>query len=162
MLLSSRFNSLTWEENQMFREKNKLQCIYGSPFKISQKVQIDEDVFIVEMNNSLNRIEGIGLIKNTLRLDKYIKLYDTHNFNRYVYKGTKHINREKLMKENKELVDILDKILFKGKTHLKRGSGITCIPDKLLRHTICNEMDIKYEKLKDRKIVSLCQSNLAD
>ena len=145
MLLSSRFDTLTWEENQRFREKNKIPCIYGSPLKISQKIQVDEDVFIIEMNNSLNQIEGIGLIKNTLRLDKYIKLYDTYNFNRYVYKGNHHINREKLLKENNELVYILDNILFKGKTHLKRGSGITCIPDKLLRHTICNEMDIKYE-----------------
>lgn len=41
------------------------------------------------------------------------------------------------------MVEILDNILFKGKTHLKRGSGITTITDKLLKNERCEKLDIK-------------------
>jgi hypothetical protein len=46
---------------------------------------------------------------------------------------------------NTPLVNILDHILFKEKTHLKRGSGITTVPDKLLRHSVCSDINIKDE-----------------
>jgi hypothetical protein len=40
---------------------------------------------------------------------------------------------------------ILDSLLFKEKTHLKRGSGFTTIPEKLLHHTKSENMNIKEE-----------------
>jgi hypothetical protein len=43
------------------------------------------------------------------------------------------------------LVDILEKILFKGCTHSKRGSGFTSIPEKVLKNDICKGVDIKKE-----------------
>jgi len=43
------------------------------------------------------------------------------------------------------LVKILDYILFKEKTHLKRGSGFTSIPEKLLKHPICENIELKKE-----------------
>jgi hypothetical protein len=95
------------------------------------------------MNNELNQIEGIGLIKNTIQYDKYFKVYQDCNLNRYVFKGKYRINREELIRYNSKLVEILDNILFKGKTHLKRGSGITTITDKLLKNERCEGLDIK-------------------
>ena len=112
---------------------------------LSNKIVVDSLVFVVEMNNSLNRIEGIGLMRNNIRLDKYMSVYNDGNFNRYVYKGNYHIDREIIIRHNSSLVDIFDYILFKEKTHLKRGAGFTTIPEKLLTHKICKNVDIKKE-----------------
>ena len=37
------------------------------------------------MNNERNRIEGIGLIKNLLVVDKRHKIYENNDYNRYIY-----------------------------------------------------------------------------
>ena len=142
-LASTRFNNYTLEENEKYRIKTNNACIYCSPQRMSPKIKVDSLVFIVEMNNELNQIEGIGLIKNTVNLDKYFKVYETCNFNRYVFKGKYRICREELIRYNSQLVEILDDILFKGKTHLKRGAGITTITDKLLKTERCKGLDIK-------------------
>jgi hypothetical protein len=143
-LVTTRFDNYTWSENINFREQNNLPgCIYGSPQPMSPKIIQDSLVFVVEMNNQMNQIEGIGVIKNTIRLDKYFRVYETGNFNRYVFRGKYRISREELLKIDDKLVTILDYILFKEKTHLKRGSGFTQIPEKLLKHTKCENMDIK-------------------
>jgi hypothetical protein len=75
-------------------------------------------------------------------LDKYYKIYQDGNYNRYIYKSDYHIDREQLLIMNEDLVRIFDYILFKEKTHLKRGSGFTSIPEKLLTHPICEKRDI--------------------
>jgi hypothetical protein len=50
-----------------------------------------------------------------------------------------------LLQYNENLVKSLDHILFKEKTHLKRGCGFTTIPEKLIKHPICNNLNIKKE-----------------
>ena len=110
--------------------------------KISQQIDINENIFVVEMNNSSNQIMGIGLIKNKLVTDKKHKVQSDTNCNRYIYIGKYHISREILEDYDKELVDILDIILFKGYTHSKRGYGLTRIPSKVLKQDICKKNDI--------------------
>jgi len=46
---------------------------------------------------------------------------------------------------NSKLIEVLDYILFKEKTHLKRGIGFTTIPEKLLNHEKCKDFNIKNE-----------------
>jgi len=142
-IASTRFNNSTLAENLEYRIKTNNACIYCSPQRMSPKIKTDSLVFIVEMNNELNQIEGIGLIKNTIQYDKYFKVYEDCNLNRYVFKGKYRINREELIRYNSKIVEILDNILFKGKTHLKRGSRITTITDKLLKNERCEGLDIK-------------------
>lgn len=146
-IATSRFNNETWDENCSYRVKTKTSsgCIYGCPRRISPKIADDALIFVVEMNNNTNQIEGIGLIKNAVRADKYYNIYKCHNYNRYVYKGDYHIDRVILEKMNVHLVECLDYILFKEKTHMKRGSGIKLIPEKLLKHEMCRSMVIQEE-----------------
>lgn len=145
-LVSTRFTNDTWEANQSYREKiHHNGCIYGSPQEMSPKILIDSVVFVIEMNNSKNQIEGIGLIKNRSCADKYYKIYGDGNYNRYIYKSEYRLGREYIMRENSLIVQILDQILFKGYSHLKRGSGFTTIPEKLLKTPICNGLNIKEE-----------------
>jgi len=142
-LVSTRFNDLTWEENLNYREKHDIKCIYGTPLEFSPYIHIDANVFVIEMNNTKNKIEGIGLIKNRPCLDKYYKIYQEGNYNRYIYKSNYHLNREQLLISNEVLVRIFDYILFKQKTHLKRGSGFTTIPEKLLNQFVCENINVK-------------------
>lgn len=143
-LVSSRFNDSTWSQNQAYRTKHKC-CCYSAPAPMSAKIPNESLVLVVEMNNTSNRIEGIGLIRNSPLLDRYYKTYDYFDYNRYFYKSNYHVSREKLLEYNPILVDVLDHILFKEKTHMKRGSGFTTIPPKLLNHERCNGLDIKKE-----------------
>jgi hypothetical protein len=142
IIATTRFNNATWNENVAFREKYKFEgCIYGSPCQLSSKIDFDEIVFVIEMNNSTNKIEGIGAIKNKNRHDKYYRIYDAGNFNRYTFVGKYRICRNDL---DPNLVELLDRVLFKGKTHSKRGDSITLFPEKILRQ-VFDEMDIKKE-----------------
>jgi len=141
-LVSTRFNDKTWEENQIYRKKHKIDCIYGTPLEFSPSIYVDANVFVVEMNNTKNKIEGIGLVKNRPHLDKYYKIYQEGNYNRYIYKSNYHLNREQLLNYNEEIVRIFEYILFKQKSHLKRGSGFTTIPEKLLSHFLSENINI--------------------
>ena len=132
-IASTRFNSHTWNENVNYR--NKIQhngCIYGCPQSISSKIQDDSLLYIFEMNNSLNRIEGIGLIKNKIYFDNYYKIYSDGNYNRFVYKSNYRVDRNHLELYYSDILSLFELILFKGKTHLKRGFGITQVPEKLI------------------------------
>ena len=61
-LLTSRFNEKTWNENQKYRLKKEIGCIYCSPCPIANEIPLDSIMFILEMNNDKNRIEGINLV----------------------------------------------------------------------------------------------------
>ena len=142
-IVTSRFNNDTWRENCEYRERENIQgCVYGSPQQISGKIHPNSLLFVIEMNNSTNKIQGIGLIFNKIQFDKYYRVYQTGNYNRYTYKSEYRIDRTEL---ESHLVDILDYILFKEKTHLKRGSGMTQIPEKLLTHKKCQNINMPAE-----------------
>lgn len=135
MIASTRFNNETWRENSEYRnKKNYTGCIYGSPIKITSIIQENTILYVIEMNNSLNRIEGIGLIKNIVYCDNYYKIYSDGNYNRFIYKSKYRIDRSYLELHHSHMLHLFELILFKGKTHLKRGFGITRIPEKLIEH----------------------------
>ena len=149
-IITSRFNNSTWLENCNYREGHKeIGCIYCSPQEITSKIDPNTILLVIEMNNSTNKIEGIGIIKNTIKVNKYYRVYDTGNFNRYTYTGKYRIDRSVLENYNKKLVEMFDNILFKNKTHVKRGSGLTRLPAKLYKLEICSsigsEEEIKME-----------------
>lgn len=145
-LATTRFTNSTWLENEKMRENiNYSGCIYCSPQQMSPKIDLNSLVFVIEMNNSLNRIMGIGLVRNAIATDKYYRVYEVGNYNRYTFKGKYHLAREEM---DEMVMDVIEKLLFKGKTHSKRGAGITRFPEKILRSPQCCEMDIKEEVKK--------------
>jgi hypothetical protein len=143
-LASARFNNETLLSNYKFRLERGIPCLYCAPQPMSPKIKKNSLVIVIEMNNELNQVEGIGLVKNSIiNLDRYFKVHANANFNRYIFKGNYHINREELIRYNSKIIEILDNLLFKGKTHLKRGAGITTITPKLLKNEKCEGLDIK-------------------
>jgi hypothetical protein len=122
--------------------------MYCCPSELSPKISYNIPLFVIEMNNQKNQIEGIGLIKNKYETNKYYKVHTDGNTNRYTYIGKYFIDRETLDDYNAELVYVLDEILFKGYTHSKRGSGLTTIPEKVLKLEVCQGINVKKD-IKD-------------
>ena len=129
-LATTRFNTKTWQENCRWREKHQWEgCVYGSPVRISDKYIPNTKMFVLEMHNDENKIQGIGLIKNKIEIGKYHKIYDEGNYNRYTYKGIHRISRSELTQKQKKIIRILDILVFKGSRHLKRGQGVKVVPE---------------------------------
>lgn len=143
-IVSTRFTDATWSQNAEYRRENKY-CVYGSPQTMTGTVEYEGIVFVVEMNNDHNRIEGIGLIRNKPLLNKYYKIYANGNYNRYVYMGEYHVTQEVIARYNPVLLEALNYILFKGKTHSKRGAGFTNIPLKLMKQERFHKIDFVKE-----------------
>jgi hypothetical protein len=148
-IASTRFNNATWAENMAYRQKALETVIYGAGIQIHKKYDIGCTMFVCEMNNEENRIEGIGVITNKLVHDKRHKIYSDTDYNRVIYRGSHWLSREQLLLLDEELVDILDKMLFKGKSHLKRQSGITIVTDKLTQKW---NQDLNHLKRRIREI----------
>ena len=144
-LVTGRYNNETWEASHNYRIRKNLQCIYAPPCPLAVNIDLNTPVFVIEMNNSINEIIGIGLIKNRPVTDRVYKVQADTNCNRYIYIGNYYLSREILDDYNPFLVYILDEILFRGYTHSKRGSGLTKVPEKVLKLDICEGMDIKKE-----------------
>jgi hypothetical protein len=141
----TRFNNTTYYENMRFRNRHDIPVIYGSTLPIRDIYHDKCLIFVIEMNNDINKIEGIGLIKNMLVLDKRYKIYENDEYNRHIYKGQYWLSRDQINIFNSEIVDILDNALFKRKSHLKCRIGITIITDKLL-----NRWEYELSKLKSQ------------
>ena len=130
-VLLSRFTDKTLAENRQWKESNNKQCVYGSTRAISDNLPLMQ-YFVIEMNVSTNKIAGIGIIRN--KLAPRVRIYSNPYFNRYIYIGKHFIPVEELERDNAELLKEIEKILFYGKGHLKRG-GMTLFPPKLLKQT---------------------------
>jgi hypothetical protein len=118
--------------------------MYCTPLELSPKIAYYTPVFVIEMNNSTNKIEGIGFIKNKPESRKYYKVHQDGNTNRFTYIGKHFMSRELIDEIDSQLVYILEEILFKGYTHSKRGAGLTLIPEKVFKTSeISKDVDIK-------------------
>jgi len=123
-ILTTRFNNSTWEENRRFIEKNeKASCIYCSPAPLCAKVPLDVKVFVLEMNNDINKIMGIGLVNNHPKIQKY-NVYTNGNYNRYCFIGKHRIDRSEMDEDEETIMKKLDILCFTGNKHMKRGQGL--------------------------------------
>ena len=148
-IVSTRFSNATLAENRNYCSKTSIKgCIYGSPFEMSPHILYDSLVFVIDMNNDTNQIEGIGLVRNLPFIDKYYPIYAEGNYNRFVYKSEYHISREILLRNNHILVIVLDYLLSKEKNHMKRGCGFTTITQKIIN----GKTNPKYKLLDINKI----------
>ena len=134
----TRFTDTTYNENKTWLNKNNEAkgCIYGTPVKIKTSILPDTTLLVIEMNNTKNKIEGIGVIKNNLTPEnrKYYKIYSDNNYNRFIYKSNNRIDKEDFNNSEKEVLTLLEHYLFKTPYHCKRGQGIQKIPLKIVNN----------------------------
>ena len=149
---TTRFNNKTYCENVKWRLLNDYSgCIYSVPHKITSKVKPYKKIIVIEMNNELNLITGIGCIKNHAFYNNKIKIHSDYKYNRYVYEGKKRIDRKDL---SPTILNHLEYLLFTTSKHQKRLRGITIIPTFRLGEKIDNNFHIgcKVKKIKGSHI----------
>jgi hypothetical protein len=132
-LMTTRFNENTANENSKYRN-NKLPnggCIYGTPTMVSQRIQLESKLFVLEMNNDDNRIIGVGLVLNKPYFNRH-KIYSDTNYNRFSYVGKYRIERENMSEDEELIMKIFDKLCFEGSNHMKRGHGLSVFSMKVL------------------------------
>ena len=130
-IATTLFTNETWKENKKWKERNNWDgCIYAVPSAISKYSRIPPEakVYVIEMNNNTNKIMGIGVIKNKIRYNLKYKIHKNRYYNRYIYKDKSYVTREKLLKNDKRgfykiFLKYLEKIVFRGSSHMKRGDG---------------------------------------
>jgi hypothetical protein len=150
VLATTRFNTNTWNENKRWRDTNGIKgCIYGTPYKISPTILLESTVFILEMHNDENRIKGVGMITNILHLNKYYNIYSNKNYNRYTYKSEYRIDRDEMNIEELKIIKVFDILLFTTSRHLKRGSGITSVPKRIMDNKVINFIEF-FKKMFSR------------
>jgi hypothetical protein len=136
-LATTRFTDETLAENKRWREKNNWEgCIYGIPKRIGTVITPGKILMVLEMNNSRNVIEGIGLVKNIIVADKHYKIYSDGNYNRYTYKSKYRIDISELSDQEKKYVAIFHVLLFRCIRHVKRQQGITKMPDWIVNSKV--------------------------
>jgi hypothetical protein len=127
-LVTTRFTTETWNQNRKFIDsmKNKYKCVYCAPCPMAKRIVPESIVFVLEMNNDTNEIMGIGMIQNKPNQGK--KIYSDNNYNRCTYFGKYRIDRKEMNQDENNVIIWLEKQCFYGRTHLKRGQGITTFP----------------------------------
>mgnify|MGYP001204664302 FL=1 len=128
---TSKFNTQTYKENIKWKKENNKSnyTITTLMTPICDRIPTDKGVFILEMNNETNQIEGIGIVRNfPVRCEDHgVKIYDNDYFNSYIYHGKFHISRKKILKRDDwKVLKYLEHLVFKGSKHLKRGWNHSC------------------------------------
>lgn len=151
-IVTSRFNNSTLRENQEFRDRSQLGCVYCAPVMVTTKIPLDSIIFVLEMNNEINRIVGIGMVKNHPVCGKH-RVYVNGNYNRFVYCGKYRIDRKNMTEDEENIMQAFDILCFKGNTHMKRGQGLKSFPiDMLFRcKKVIDLIDFICEMFKKRK-----------
>lgn len=162
-LMTTRFTNDTYYELQRYKENNNMEdkCIYNIPIKLRfSRVPINYPMIILEMNNSTNKIEGMGLVLNETHGVYYEhKVYKNMNYNRHTYKSRFYVSFQEEHDDYKSIIlpnpnfvssiTTLTQACFFGKGHLKRGSSFTTIPSKHITEDINNSlMEIFLTKYK--------------
>ena len=140
VLCTTRFNNESYIQNKIAKKKLKKACMYCN---IRSLTNIKEDtyIFVLELNNSENKIAGIGLIPHILH-DVTYRIYEEDLYNQPYFAGKYHIARENVTDEEEELLRSLDRCCFYGKKHLKRGCWMTKFPINILAICLQHELDI--------------------
>lgn len=148
-ILTTRFTNETYMENKRWREINQYEgCIYMSKSKISNSLSYNKPYFVLEMNNTTNKVMGIGIISIKLT-PKREKIYSNYYYNRYMYKGTEHLSLCEI--QDDEFIELFERPLFYGKGHMKRGQSMTHFPYKKMtkQHIDCLKRLMKIEIKKE-------------
>ena len=152
-IATTRFNNKTYVENMKWKIKNNFNgCCYGLPHKISEHIPPYKNIIVLEMNNDINKLMGIGCIKNYLRFDNNYRIHKDPKFNRYFYTGKKRrIDRTDI---DENILEHLEYLLFKTAQHYKRLRGITRIKNRRLGEKLDINFDIgdMVKKIKGAQI----------
>jgi hypothetical protein len=124
VIATTRFTDETLQQFNRYGEKNK-HYWYGSPKAAPQSIDLPRGALVVEMNNSENAVNGIGLIMSE-SCEKRKPIYQNMNWCRYTMRREAWASPERTKEVlGVEYWELLHTLLFKSRQNQKRWSGIT-------------------------------------
>ncbi len=144
----TRFSDKTLNENEQWKDSRGFtfkKRFYNTSVKIKDSIPNNHEILVIEMNLTKNSIIAFGLIKNICQQWRY-NIYSDDYYNRYTYVTSRFMFVEEISREYKCEVEELEKELFKGKGHLKRGFGIQQLPKKKIKNK--ELFDYVYNNIK--------------
>ncbi len=146
----TRFNQKTWDENVQYRRRHEYQgCLYGSPRELAAYIKSNAPGFVIEMNNSAKRIEGVGFIRNK-RNRRRCKVYSAGNYNRYVYNSPYRVDRADFRARERVVIQVLERLVFYGRSHLQLGHGLTRLPIWIQKNPQLRLLPLLYSAFRSR------------
>ena len=154
-IATTRFTTETYAQFNRFGEAKGIHW-YGTPKKAPQTIDMGRGAIVIEMNNTENKIEGIGIIVK----DGYHRrqpIYHEPSWCRHTYCREAWQSPAELQEEmGAKLWEALHLYLFKSIRNQKRWNGITgwkCHDDELtaallrVRTELLRRMDVRRHKL---------------
>lgn len=140
-LVTTRFNNETYAQNRRFCAKYKYKSLYSNPHPLPASIPMDATVYVIEMNNTIDKIVGIGKFKNRLKYNVY-NIYETEFYNQNHFVGEDRIGSEEFQEKDKAFIQSLEQQLFFGRGHLKRGHRMLSFPHAKLGTCMKNGLDV--------------------
>ena len=140
-LVTTRFNDKTFSQNRQFCRKYNKKSLYCNPHPLPPNIPIDGVVYVIEMNNSKDKITGIGKIKNRLKYNVY-NVYEEEFYNQNHFEGEERVDSDELDEREKEFIQSLEQQCFYGRGHLKRGHRMLSFPQIKLGTCMKHGLDI--------------------
>lgn len=142
-LMTTRFTNETFEQYQRYKNNHQIEgSLYNVAYYLRfNTVKLNVPMIVLEMNNTQNKLMGMGLILNQFQDMNKHDIYTDTNYNRYTYQSKYHISFMEHShdwkyvedtKQVKKVIGALETICFFGKTHIKRGTSFTRVPTKLM------------------------------
>lgn len=140
-IYTTRYTSDTFLQNKRFKNNINWDGAFYSTTLQFPKNTPDKLLFILDMNNTTNKILGVGLLRNKLCKEQHYNVYTNQTFNNFIYKSSFYIpliNSEDCNQYysniNVEWIKFIEEEfearLFYGKSHSKRGGSFMRFPIK--------------------------------
>ena len=144
-IYTTRFTTETYEENRAYKQ-NILDGFQGSlysttlPFPVN--ASLSKYFFVLDMNNTTNKLMGVGFVKNILAKDQKIRVHKRQGFNLNIFKSDFYISLDSMGSLEKGgrslwktyIAKEFETYLFYGKSHMKRGGAFTRFPLKKMEY----------------------------
>lgn len=140
-LVTTRFNNETYAQNRRFCAKYNYKSLYSNPHALPASIPIDATVYVIEMNNTTDKIVGFGKFKNRLKYNVY-NIYEVEFYNQNHFVGEDRIGSEEFHENDKAFIQSLEQQLFHGRGHLKRGHRMLSFPHAKIGTCLKNGLDI--------------------
>ena len=153
VLLHKHSNETYTALNEWRTKKNITGTSYNLDHKLHKSLPDKTPLYIIDINNDVNRIEGIGILYKCKikRLYKY-NIYPHRERNRYSYKTPFYMKRDALIELNnksKLCIYFLEYVLFYGKKNYKRmEKRFVCFDINILLYAHC-----LYDNMREKNCV---------
>ena len=157
-IATTRFTSESLAQFEAYGEKHQ-QHWYGMPKEAPMSIDLPRGALVIEMNNTENKIHGIGLIMKE-GCGKRKPIYSTWNWCRHTARRDAWVSAVETKEElGEECFELLERMLFKSRQNQKRWTGITgwTCPDDRLREGLLG-LRLRLRREHDTRVIAAVEA----